>query len=233
MIDTIIAKAYKTWRENAGQLIVIGTVTWAIPMILSGILGIVAAAFGITDPKMIPEWAIIITTVVAFALMNAFAINGNYAIRKRIFPASSAMKFATSRVLETATALLFSVFPAVTGMLLALIVITLFGESWSALAAILALAGVLGSILFTFLPYYAAEHGWQGAMAHAYNAGRKVYITLILLSIFFALIYITIPALFADPTTGTMMLMLTDIVFLMHIRHQTFFELLDSVEGHG
>ncbi len=231
MIDETFAKAVKVWRENFGALATAGLIAWAIPIALGLIVQLVAYAFGITDPQNIPYWAVIITSVASAALLNGFGIAANYAVRVGKREIREMAKTAWERVLETSTALLFAVFPAITGTLLSLVVITLMGEAWAWLASLLSIVGILGSILVSLMPYQAAEHGWQGAMSKSIEVGKKVYITLLLLNIFYALVYITILALFPNPEIGAGALMIIDILFLMHIRHQTFFEVLDSVSA--
>lgn len=230
MIDELIARALRVWRENKGLLIAVGILSWLIPIAFSFLLAVIASLFGISDPANIPYWAVIITFVASSALMNAVAINGNYAVRKRVGDVKDITRRAFEHSLETATAVLFTAFPAITGALLAMVVITLLGEAWAWLATILFIIGVLGSILVTLMPYYAAEHGWQNAMQHAIDTGKKIYITLLLLNLFFGLIYITIVLPF-DPETASFILIAVDTLFLMHLRHQTFFEVLDSVSG--
>ena len=237
MIDEVIARAYMVWRENAGLLIFIGILSWTLLFLLvlafSVVVGLIAVAFGTTDPQAIPEWVVTTVLVASSTLMVAFSINGNYAVRRKILPLSRAIRFSLSRILETGTAILFFAFPAVTGTLIALLVITLLGEAWSWLGFVFAVVGALGSVLFTLMPYYAPEKGWKEAMERAHVVGRKIYITLLLLQVFFALIYITILSLFADPLTGTIVLTLVDVTFLMHLKHQTFLELIDSEGARG
>ena len=231
MIDELVARAYRVWRENAGLLIAIGALSLGIQLFVMVTLNILAVLFGISDPEAIPEWAVVVASILALTLMNAFAINGNYAIRRKIAPLSRSITYSASKKLETGTAILFSIFPAIVGMLCALIVFTTLGGSWSWLAVLSILTGICGSILLALSPYYAPDRGWWGAVTHAYAVGRKIYITLFLTYIFFALIYITIHLLFADPSIRIIAFMLADAAFLAHIKHQTFFEIIDSVEG--
>lgn len=231
MIDELVTRAYRRWKENAGLLIAIGALSCGIPFVVIAVLSIFAVSLGITDPEAIPELAIIFASILAVTLMNAFVINGNYAIRKKIAPLSKSITYSASRILETGTAILFSTFPAIIGMVCALLVFTTLGESWSWLAVVLIIAGICGSVSLALSPYYAPDRGWWGAVTHAYAVGRKIYITLFLTYIFFVLIYITAHLLLANPSIRIIVFVLTDMVFLTHIKHQTFFEIIDSVEA--
>ncbi len=231
MIDQLFARAYRAWRENLGALAVAGLIAWAIPIVIMLIVEGIAYIFGITDPENIPYWAMIIASVASIALLNGFSIAANYAVRSGKREIGEMMRTAWKRTLETSTALLFATFPAITGALLALVVIAFLDETGGWLASVLSLLGVFGSVLVSLMPYQAAEHGWQDAMSRSIDAGKKVYITLLLLNFFFALIYITLLSFFPSPEIGASALMIVDIFFLMHIRHQTFFEVLDSVSA--
>ncbi len=230
MLEDVFSRAYEMWKRHAGALAIAGIVAWSIPIILAAMVGVISAAFGIKNPENLPIWATATTMVAGIALMNGFAVGANYAVRRGRILIQDILHMGAEKSLDAATAFLFASFPAITGMLLGMLVVVMLGDSWGWLASILAVSGALGTVLVSLLPYLATEHGWQGAMDRAIRLGKMFYITLFLLNVFFALIYITLLALLPNPEWGATITFLIDALFLMHIRHQTFFEVLDSVQ---
>jgi len=221
MAGRFLQRAFQVWKTHVLELAVSGLISW-------GTLIVALAIISFLRP---PAWLSLPLMVAALSIMQGITIAANYAVRIGKADLPRVLRVTLSKTLDAATALLFSCFPAITGALVGMVLVYMGGTLGAFVGVALAVMGVLGWILVSLMPYQAVEHGWQGAMARSVGIGRKVYITLLLLHAFFLLIYIT-PFFYLPPTTAVAALMVMDIFLLAHIRHQAFFEVLDSVSVH-
>jgi hypothetical protein len=230
-IDIAVRNAYNIWRQRMGLLSALGAWTF----LLAITIGSVAALPANYVTGNIQIAILSVATVLLMVTYQTVGIIVNYAVRQG-FPANEAIRRSFSDYPNVASAVLIASIPWILGLLLAT-GFALAGilypnniEILSILSFLSLVGGALVANVFTTLPYRSAEKPWIGAWDSAIRDGRDLYITLLLTNLFYALIYITIIAL-AGPNYWPIILFAVDAGFLMHLRHQTYFEIIRSVSA--